>query len=128
MEGIAQGEVQISQVVSKYHSASELLETPPAPELATDYGQEQRKDEKLADIICFIEEDKLPQDETQACKIALQAPLFSVTDGILYYMNPKQGEGRIIVPEHTRAGIMEENHCGPAGVHFSGNRLFCVLS
>ncbi|MCG8622977.1 MAG: hypothetical protein MJE68_13400 [Proteobacteria bacterium] len=121
-------EVQISQVVSKDPSISELLETPPAPELAADYSQEQRKGEKLADIICFVEEDKLRQDETRAHKIAVQAPLFSVIDGILYYVNPKQGGRRIVVPEHMRAGTMEENHWGPAGAHFYGNRLFRVLS
>ena len=97
-EGIAHGEVEVSQVISKDLPISKLLKACPSTKLPTDYRQEQRKDEKLADIICFIEENKLPHDESQARKIA---PLFTVTHGILYCVNPKQGKGeRIVVPEH----------------------------
>ena len=65
------------------------------------------------DIMCFLETDRLPSDETLARKIALQVPLFTLTDGALYYVNPKQYEGRIAVPQHLKAEIMEENHRGP---------------
>ena len=43
-------------------------------------------------------------------------------DGVLLYVNPKQGEGKkIVVPGHLKTKIMEENHRGPVGAHFSGN-------
>ena len=32
------------------------------------------------------------------------------------------------VPKHLRCKLMEEYHRGPMGAHFSGNRLFAVLS
>ena len=38
------------------------------------------------------------------------------------------GRRRAVVPKHLQGQIMEEAHRGPMAAHFSGNRLFNVLS
>ena len=52
--------MQISQIVSEDLSISELLDAPSALELTTDYGQEWRKDDKLAGTIIHITEEDKP--------------------------------------------------------------------
>ena len=58
-------------------------------ETQTWFAEEQRKDPDLCDVIWFIENRDLQVDPRKAKKIALQAPLFTLSDDILYYIVPK---------------------------------------
>ena len=62
------------------------------------FANEQGKDPGLKE---FIESGKLPSNEVAACKLALQEPLFTVCDGILYFLDPKhKNRKRAVVPNN----------------------------
>ena len=76
----------------------------------------------------FIECGELPEDELIARKMALQQSLFTVIDGVLYYVDPKRNNRkRAVVPQSLKKQILERTHAGPFGGHFSGQRMFNVL-
>ena len=115
-------------VDSERANIEDLLEAPPASDSLPDYQQEQRKDPQLLQIIHFFEKE-FPPEEELARKISLQSPLFTMVDSVLYFVGPKQkGCRRVVVPEHLREQIMEENDRSHMGAHFSGSRLFNMLS
>lgn len=103
-------------------------DTRQAPRIVS-FAEEQRKDPRLVELVQFLEHGKLPEQETRARKISLQSLLFTLVDRVLFFIDPKSGgRRRVVVPEHLRDKIMEENHRGPMGAHFSGNRLFNTLA
>ena len=62
-----------------------------------------------------------------ARRIAIQVPMFTVIDGILYYLDEKQpGIKRIVVPKHLRRQIMQDYSSIMVG-HFSGVQLYRTL-
>ena len=100
----------------------------PGQSVPSELALDQRKDPALAQIIAFMENDELPAEEKRAKAVVAQASVLTLVDDILYYVDSKQGnKRRIVVPEHLRKQIMEENHSGPMAGHFSGNRLYNVL-
>ena len=127
-EGIAQGETQVV-VVTTGGDIAALLEAEPAPPQIQDhYGTEQLKDPRLQEMIELLEKGTLPSDDNRATKIAAQEPQFALTDNILYYIDPKRGNRRrTAVPEHLREKLLRENHKGPYGGHFAGQRIYNTL-
>ena len=90
--------------------------------------EEQEKDMKLHDIRDYLCSGALPQNDKQACKLVVQAQLFTVVNDVLYYLDPHQkNQGRAVVPNHLKRTVMENNH-GPFGGHLAGNRLFKMLT
>ena len=89
-EGIAQSDVQVSVVDSERANIEDLLETPPASDSLPDYQQEQQKDPRLLQIIHFLEKKDLPPEEELARMTSLESPLFTIVDGVLYFVDPKQ--------------------------------------
>ena len=60
--------------------------------------------------------------------MALQRSLFTVVEGVLYYVDPRCGNRkRAAVPQHLRDRLLEETHAGPYGANFSGQRMFNIL-
>ena len=91
--------------------------------------EEQRKDEKVAQIIEFLEKGKLPYEEDRARVIVLQQSLFAIVDQTLYYIDPKkESRRRIVVPAHLKRKLLTETHCSVMGGHFSGKRLYNTLA
>ena len=109
-------------------TVAELLRTDPADGVLSKFGEEQRKDPHIQEVISFLEEGKLPSDERRARKLALQESTFLLMDSVLYHLDPKSCRRQVVVPEHLKQHIMEENHRGPMAAHFSGHRLFTMLS
>ena len=134
LEGVAEGEMQISQVQTtdgvSDGDISALLHSSQDGSLAptTSFLHIQKQDPQLCEIIEFLKIGSLPADEKRARKIALQAPLFSVVDDTLYYVEPKRRGKRVVVPLSLRRKLMEETHAGRYGGHFSGKRLYNCLS
>ena len=93
------------------------------------FSTEQRKDQRLRDILDYLEHGTLPRDDSEARKVAIQSSQFEVIDGILYLIDPKQRSQRTaVVPEQLRQQILEENHSSPHAGHFSGQRLYKALA
>ncbi len=118
-EGIGQLDVQVSVVDSSVANAKELLYAEPesGPLSAMEpFPREQRKDPGVQEIIEFLEREELLQDEGRARKVALQNPLFTLVDDMLFSLDPKHGsQQRAVVPKHLRRKMTEENHRGPMG-------------
>lgn len=111
---------------------SELLSTQPIStsnsQTNDDLETAQQTDPKFKDLINFLANKTLPADPTQAKKVAAQAPIFVLIDGILYFIDSKNDQcKRRVVPQKLRAQIIEENHSGPMAGHFSGVKLYKVL-
>ena len=66
------------------------------------FAEEQQKDPAFLEIFAFLQSDQLPEDESRATKIALQAPLLALSDSTLYYVDPKDpNKGKyLVVPQH----------------------------
>ena len=86
------------------------------------FSKEQKRDDEICAMIQYLRmyKRKLSEAMADACRIAIQAPMFTVIDGILYYLDEKQlGIKRIVVPKHLRRQIMQDYSSIMAG-HFSG--------
>lgn len=111
-----------------YKTISELLSTTPHDGTYEDFAIKQQKDPELKQLLCFLKQGKLLDHPDTAHKVVTQAPLFTLVDGILYFVNPKQHDRRqCVVPVHLRKSIMKEHHSSPMAGHFSGERLYKVL-
>ena len=89
---------------------------------------EQAKAPELKQLITFISHGVLPLEEAIARKMALQRYLFTIVEGVLYYVDPKRdNRKRAVVPKHLQKRILEEVHAGPYGAHFSGQRMLSTL-
>ena len=127
--GIGQDEFQVA-IVRSDQDINTILEADPAQmsETPADYASEQCKDQQLKEIIDFLSDGQLPKDSNSAKVIASQEALFMLTDGILYFVDPKSNNRRkVAVPKHLQKQLLEENHRGLYGGHFSGPRaLQCI--
>ena len=76
------------------------------------------------EVISFLEEHKLPLDEDQANKVAIQ---FVMVVGVLFFIDSNQDRRRrVVVPKHLQQTILDENHCSHLDAHFS-YKLFKAL-
>ena len=73
-------------------------------------ANEQQKDSDIMEMLLYLTKDQLPDCNETANKILATAPLFTVVDGILYFLDSKKGgRKRCVVPRCLRQSIMEEN-------------------
>ena len=79
---------------SDYKTINQLLNATPHDGNYEDFAVEQQKDPELEHLLCFLKQRKLPENPDAACKTAVQPPLFTLADGILYFINPKQHDRR----------------------------------
>lgn len=122
---VAEGEVQVSAVTTM----PELLAAKPLPAGDVDYfAREQLKDPEVLAMIRYLDAGELPVDDTKARKLVAQAYSFTLMDGVLYFVDPRQDDRkRAVVPSQLRGEILEESHSGPMAGHFSGVRLYKSL-
>ena len=91
--------------------------------------QLQQQDPELAEIICFIEEDKIPDDDKRARKLALQRSSFALLEGVLHYVDPaRRDRPRLAVPSELRKELMQETHSGGFSGHFATKGLYEKLA
>ena len=103
-----------------------LLQSDPGPIEFKSFGEEQKRDAEVMEIIWFLETGELPVNQKRARGIATQQSLFTLVDGVLYFLDPKQEHQCRAVPSHLQEQILEENHCKWMG-HFSGKRMYSML-
>ena len=78
---------------------------------------EQRKDPGVMEVIRFLEDGVLPEDNNRARKLALQENLFVIIDRVLYHLDSMRDHHKqVVVPSHLQKSG-----------HFSGQRLFNTL-
>ena len=62
-------------------------------------------------------------------KVAAQAPLFNVVEGILCFVGPKTGgQARKVVPRQWRQSLVKGYHSGEMSGHFSGPKLLKAIA
>ena len=109
--GVGQDESQVATVTTNASNHlpdnPALLNVEPENAMPDSFAREQQKDSDVQEIIEFLESEQLLYDQKRACKIALQASLFTIDDQILYYINPKQKhQKRVVVLSHVRKPIL----------------------
>ena len=79
-----------------------LLRAIPVESSNTDnYAEEQFKDQNIKILIDYLEKGMLPEDKHLTNKVIAQAPLFTLADQILYFIDTKQNNMRqVVVPHH----------------------------
>ena len=92
----------------------DLLATPPVRVQSEDFATEQRKDQEIMEIIDLLEYGKLPANDHRAHRIALQKPTFTMENGMLFYLDPRQDHfRRAVVPKHLREQLLWGHHSSP---------------
>lgn len=121
-------EVQVA-AIQLDGTIAELLVSQPQQVREVDIREEQKKDTYVLQIIRFFEDGELPHKEKLARKLALQAPMFAVTDGIiLYYVETKGSVRRTVLPRHLQQQLVEESHGGRYAGHFCGPKVYSMLA
>ena len=106
-----------SETSSAAENISELLSTvSESPTRTLSFAEEQQKEPYFRAIHKFLEKQQLPEDPATARKIALQAPMFTVSDELLYFIDPKLvHRRRIAVPKHLHKDLLDKTHRGRMG-------------
>ena len=124
-------DARVMQIVAMKDSlVSELLVADPLlEENASDFHLEQRKDARLRQICEYLENGLLPEHVEESKKITSQSMYFQIIYHVLYFIDPwKRNCRRVAVPRHLQQQILLENHGGVMAGHFSGVRLYEMLS
>ena len=98
-EGEVHDEVQVCHVQSqatlesepaddKSADVTDLLGRPPLQPLNESFADEQREDPEIVEMIKFLQRGKLPTDDQRARQIVLQKPVFTMEEGMLFYLDP----------------------------------------
>ena len=113
----------VTDIVRLFQVDSSSTANPP-----DQFALEQRRDPEVQEMIDYLVSRKLPDDIHRARRLVLEASLFAVMDGLLYYVDPKRGNRkRTVVPKALRTQILSEVHAGRFAGHFSGRRLYSSL-
>ena len=86
----------------------------------------QRKDDKLAPLIEYLETGILPQDDWTARPIVLTGGQYTLEDDVLYRVED-DGTLRLIPPTNWRERLFAEAHGGRFGAHLSDAKVFSEL-
>ena len=122
-------DASVLQINSSESKVEELLSAPPSTQnLRDDFMQEQRKDAQLGQLIDYIENGVLPDNDKDSKKIVSQALNFVILDKVLYFIDRrKPTRRRAAVPKHLQNQVLQEYHRGKMAGHFSGSRLYATL-
>ena len=81
-----------------------LLEAEPEePRDVKSFAEEQRNDSNIQELVNYLEKGILPEDTQSARKVVSLAPLFTIVDNILYFIDARQSNlRRAVVPHQLR--------------------------
>ena len=94
----------------------------------------QRTDAEFKDMILFLEEGILPEDEKQARKIILSADQFTILEGRLYHLYQPRNQTvskvypiiqQLCIPEAIRSELLHSYHT--SNLHLGSSRLFQTI-
>ncbi|XP_064398966.1 uncharacterized protein LOC135345475 [Halichondria panicea] len=123
-------DVQIATIDSL--ECEDLLQIDPDPNQTTidcDLSNEQAEDSECQTMFDFLLLGKLPEDAALAKKVAAQATLFDVVDGVLCFLVPKgDGKARRVVPKSLRKTLIQGYHSSAMSGHFSAPKLVKAIA
>ena len=123
----ANQEVQIALISSETEDISTLLYKEPDDDTncSNNFHEKQLKDPALCPIMNYFSEGVLPEVSQVAAKVVLQASLYTMTNGILYYTAQKKNSiPKLVVPSDYKKRLMEEYHAGVMSGHLLGPRIY----
>ena len=95
-------EVQVALISCQPETIDNLLHNESETEIGNSdntFCNEQFKNQQLQPVILYLRDGVLPEDAKSAKKLAAEASLFTIANGILYYVGPTQTEMlRVVVP------------------------------
>ena len=125
-------EVQIGHMSSDDTiSISTLLQENPNNVInsSDSFHEQQLRDSTLNSIMSYLSEGILPDDSQEAAKIIVQTSLYTMVDGILYYIGQKSDSSPwVVVPSEYKRRLIEEYHSGIMSGHFSGPKIYKTMS
>ena len=95
----------------------------PADETLAD---RQRSDPELLNIIQYLDEGMLPQEEKDARQVVLIAGQFTVIDKVLYHL-AKDHSLRVVLAKGDRKRLFRETHDGKFGGHLRENKVYGII-
>lgn len=118
----------VTQEEAQVAAVQESEGPPPQEVLSPDYAAEQMKDPEVREVMEFLQTRKIPEDDCKAKKLAAREALFTLVDGILYYLDHRRDHRKlVVVPCHLREVILRESHRGVYSGHFAANKLYNLL-
>ena len=77
----------------------------------------------------YLVEGALPEDDQLAERIIVQASLYTMADGILYYIGQRKDSiPKVVVPSEYKERLLEEYHAGVMTGHFSDPKIYKTIS
>ena len=126
-EDTADGEVQVAKISTQANTISDLLQMQPDKVDDSDtLSCEQLKDKELQPIILYLKDGTLPTDQNLASQMVAKASVYTLVDGILYYIG--YVSPRAVVPSSLKKSLIDEYHSGVMAGHFSGPRVYQEMS
>ena len=129
-EDAADDEVQVAIISTQANTIGDLLQT--QPERIKDsnvFSSEQLKDKELQPIILYLKDGTLPTDRDLASQMVIKASVYTLVDGILYYIGHRKDVSlRAVVPSSLKQSLIDEYHSGVMAGHFSGPRVYQEMS
>ena len=93
------------------------------------FHREQLKDPALHPIMTCLAEGVLLEDFQLAERIIVQASLYTMADGILYYIGQRKDSiPKVVVPSEYKERLLEDYHAGVMLGHFSGPKIYKTIS
>ena len=92
-----------------------------------DSASAQCSDVELKEILDYLEEGLLPEDDKQARALTLSKSEYTCIDGILYHVE-RDKSLRLIPPSNARKKLFDEVHSGAYGAHLKDAKIHGELS
>ena len=90
-------------------------------------ADEQRADPELTEILQYLSDGVLPEDDKRGHELALTKSQYSVVNRVLYNVE-KNGTLRIIPPAASREKLFKDAHGGAYRAHLCEAKLYSQLS
>ena len=85
----------------------------------------QLKDTTLTPYFQYLEEQKLPIDESESRRIVLECEKLEIIDGVLHHDNPvDSSQWCVVVPSHLRQTLLAEAHSSVFSGHFLERKIY----
>ena len=95
---------------------------------SADLAADQRSDSDFKLIFAYLETGTLPEDDSEARKVALNSDAFDLVDGVLYHEGATTpGRWCLAVPHDRRETLIHEAHDGRFSGHFAEKKIFELL-
>ncbi|TKR95952.1 hypothetical protein L596_010042 [Steinernema carpocapsae] len=88
-----------------------------------EWQDELNNDPKFGNILRYLRDDELSEDELARKAVLTEAPSFCVMDDHLHHVTG-DGKSTKVVPAAFRNTLLKDMHAGPLGSHMSAGKLY----